>query len=85
VSISRSVEFLITDSSAKVRLPAEIPAEVFNAHVHHHLAGHGEVSPIVRSWCIGVFRQIYPAKDFPDVSCNNFDILRLGFKFVQYL
>jgi hypothetical protein len=39
------IEFLITDECAKVRLSEEIPAEVFGAHVCHHLSGHREFRP----------------------------------------
>jgi hypothetical protein len=45
-----SIEFLITDECAKVRLPEEIPSEVLGVHVRHHLSGRGGVSPVVRAW-----------------------------------
>jgi hypothetical protein len=54
------IEFLITDKSAKVRLPERIPSEVLGAHVRHHLLGRAGVLPVVRAWCMDMFPRMYP-------------------------
>jgi hypothetical protein len=72
-----SIEFLLTDKYAKVRLPEEIPAKVLAVHVHHHLSGQGRVSLDVRAWCMDIFRQIYPEEHFPDVPCLDFDLFHV--------
>ena len=38
-----SIEVLDTDACAKVRFPEEVPAEVLDAHWHHHSSGQGGV------------------------------------------
>jgi hypothetical protein len=73
-----SVEFLITDECVEVRLPEEIPAEMLDAHIRHHLCGQGGISTIVRLWCMNMFRQIYPEESFApgaDASCFDFDFI----------
>ncbi|XP_060819609.1 uncharacterized protein LOC132909032 isoform X2 [Bombus pascuorum] len=72
------VEFLVTDHCAKVWLSSKIPVEILNAHVRHHISGEGGVSPIVRSWCMDVFHQMYLAEDFPDMPSYDFNIHRLN-------
>jgi hypothetical protein len=61
-----SIEFLVTDECAKVRLPKEILSAVLDAHVRHHLTGRGWVSPVVRAWCMDMFRRMYPKEHLPD-------------------
>ncbi|XP_003487152.1 uncharacterized protein LOC100740331 [Bombus impatiens] len=72
------VELLVTDHCAKVWLSSKIPVEILNAHVRHHISGAGGVSPIVRSWCMDVFHQMYLVEDFPDVPSYDFNIHRLN-------
>lgn len=73
-----SIEYLITDECATVRLSEEIPIEALGAHVHHHISGPGGVSPVVRAWCMDMFRQLYPGEHFPDVPCLDFDLFNKG-------
>lgn len=76
------VEFLITDHCGKIRLPSKIPAETLSAYVRHHFSDQGGISPIVRSWYMSMFCQMYPSEDFSDVPCHNFNIHSLDFNFI---
>lgn len=65
-----SFEVLDTDDCAKVRFPNDVSTEVLDAHLRHHLSDQGGISPIVRSWCIDKFCEIYP-----DAPCADFNFI----------
>lgn len=63
-----SFEILDTDDCAKVRFPKDVPTEVLDAHLRHHFSDQGGISPIVRSWCIDKFREMYPDTPYADFN-----------------
>lgn len=67
---SSVIDLNLPNEDTKVRFPENIPTEVLDAHLRHHLSGQGAISPIVRSWCIDKFRETYP-----DAPCADFNFI----------
>ncbi|XP_050494824.1 uncharacterized protein LOC126875941 [Bombus huntii] len=64
------VEVVDTDRCVKVRFANEIPGEVLEAHLRHHVSGRKGISPVVRYWCMRESSELCPG-----APCFDFDLV----------